>query len=49
MGFFQKYLDEYIGLIEKTMYKYPESALNPMLMGFKQKLVSLKYKEKAQA
>jgi len=44
MSLFGKYLDEYIGLIDKTMAKFPESSLNPMLLVFRAKLVSLRVK-----
>ena len=48
MGIFEKWLDEYIGLVDKTVAKFPEASINPMLLQFKQKLLELKYKGKVQ-
>ena len=48
MGFFEKWLEEYIELVDKTVAKFPEASVNPMLLQFKQKLLELKYKAKVQ-
>ncbi len=42
MGLYEKYLDEYICLIDKTLSKFPDTTLKSFLLTFRGKLMEQK-------